>query len=141
MAIPTAKAKKRAMIALPLWILFGFLCAYLAWSNAPVAYSYWQSAMTWTIVSNRLLIGLFVCIAWVFRYHPVFGCRFHPVLRWACIGAVVSLTLAIGALIQPIQGATMIFVSTIVAGIVYGIIIDVLATKFGGEGKDLIPTE
>lgn len=95
----------------------------------------------WIIIVNRMTIGLVVGIAGVFTRHPMFGFRTPPYLRGAVFGAVVSIGLAIGTFITPASGPysqTALFWMTILAGAVYGSIIDMIATKVGGEGKDLL---
>ena len=58
-------------------------------------------------------------------------------MRGTCLGVFVSLPLASGAMVG---GDTpwMIFFATLIAGGIYGLIIDGFVTKFGGEGKEII---
>ncbi len=74
----------------------------------------------------------------MFVRHPIFGFRCFPFLRGAILGAVVSLVNAFGILTMPTENAATIFWLTIGVGAIYGLIIDVVATKIGGEGKTLI---
>lgn len=88
----------------------------------------------WTIVTNRFAIGLIVGFAGAYTTHPVFGFRLPPYLRGFCLGVFISLSLAAGAMITPTTTWT-IFWATLIAGGIYGSVIDMIATKFGGEGK------
>ncbi|MBF0341605.1 MAG: hypothetical protein HQL95_11680 [Magnetococcales bacterium] len=57
------------------------------------------------------------------------------------MGTIVSLPLAAGSLggpATPQMSPWMIFAATLFAGAVYGAIIDWVATRVGGEGKDLL---
>jgi hypothetical protein len=91
----------------------------------------------WTIITDRFLIGLVVGLAGVYTTHPVFGFKLPPCIRGFCLGVFVSLTLAAGYMMNA-DATWTIFWATLIAGGVYGLIIDMLATKFGGEGKDMI---
>ncbi|MFH0776864.1 MAG: hypothetical protein V1936_04615 [Patescibacteria group bacterium] len=130
-------SRRRCLVAVPLGLAFGVLCAWLASQNDPTIFDL-HSPMFWTIVWNRLLIGFFVALAGAYKYHPVFGFRFYPALRGIILGALISLALAFGALLTPSDQAVKYFWLTILAGAIYGLIIDLIATKVGGEGKNLL---
>lgn len=130
-------SRKRFLVAISLGLAFGVLCAWLASKNDPTIFSL-KSSTFWTIVWNRFLIGLMIAFAGAFVRHPIFGFRCFPVFRGAILGAIVSLVIAFGILTMPIENVTMIFWATIGAGAIYGIIIDLVATKVGGEGKELL---
>ncbi|KPL04439.1 MAG: hypothetical protein AMJ90_01045 [candidate division Zixibacteria bacterium SM23_73_2] len=109
---------KRVLIATIIGGLCGIFCAYgtsqMKNPNFPVT-----SGILVSVFYNRLLIGFFVGIA--------DNIKLHSVIRGALIGAIVTLAMSIIPLIdgQPMGG--IIF---LIAGIVYGIIADVLATLF-----------
>ncbi|MFA6458614.1 MAG: hypothetical protein WCV72_04495 [Patescibacteria group bacterium] len=130
-------ARNRFLVALPLGLAFGVLCAWLASQKDPTIFDV-KSFSFWTIVWNRFLIGLVIGFAGAFTRHPVFGFRCPAFLRGIVLGAVVSLALAFGALITPIENAAQIFWLTVGVGAFYGLVIDLLATKVGGEGKSLV---
>jgi hypothetical protein len=69
---------------------------------------------------NRVVLGLMIGF-----YTPVSGKLSTAALRGSLLGLIVSFSL---------YSATE-FIDTpgFIAGIVYGVIIDILATKFGGE--------
>ncbi len=125
--------QKRFLIALPLGIVAGLVCTFLASSSTP---DIWGTALMWTIIANRFVIGLVVGFAGAYTRHPVFNFPIPSYFRGFCLGVFVSLSLAAGVMMDP-TGTWMIFWATLVAGGVYGLIIDMLATKFGGEGKSI----
>ena len=134
------KVTKRFLIAGILGIAFGLFCSYLANSHAPVP-GFWGSALMYQIIFNRFLIGLVVAMAGVFTFCPVCGMGCKSWLRGLFWGAIISLDIAIGVYLAPSMDAeTMknIFWITIGTGAVYGLIIDLVATKFAGEGKELL---
>ncbi|MBF0615029.1 MAG: hypothetical protein HQL92_07725 [Magnetococcales bacterium] len=136
-------SRKRFLTAMGLGLMFGVLCASLAGQQQPELSSV-THPIFWAMVTDRLLIGMTVGFAGAFTYHPVLGFRYRPWLRGGCLGLVVSLPLACGALSAPApaQGSVwIIFWATLLAGAVYGTLIDVLATKIGGEGSILLSRE
>jgi hypothetical protein len=70
--------KKRFLIALPLGVVAGLICTWLASSSAP---DIWGTALMWTIILNRWTIGLVVAFAGVYMRHPVFDFRIPPYFR------------------------------------------------------------
>lgn len=133
------KMVRRKLISISLALLAGLLCVYLADKNS--AEKIWGTMVMWAILYNRLLIGLFITFIGVFNWHGIFNLRYAPWLRGFLVGAVVSLDLAIGTLIAPtlpVDQLKMVFWSTILAGGFYGLMIDLIASKFGGEGKELL---
>ncbi len=101
------------------------------------------------IVTDRILIGMVIGLAGAYRKHPVFGFPIPWFVRGTCLGIFVSLPLAIGMVMG--EATTwvmflrmdettpwMIFFATLIAGGIYGFVIDGFATKFGGEGKEII---
>ncbi len=125
--------QKRFLIALPLGIVAGLICTTLASSSNP---DIWGTALMWTILTDRILIGMVVGLAGTYTHHPVFGFPMPWYVRGFCLGVFVSLPLAAGAMMDP-NTAWSIFWATLIAGGVYGLIIDFFATKFGGEGKEI----
>lgn len=134
-------ASKRFLTAVSLGVLSGFLCIYLASRGHPEMAQV-TNPLFWIVVTDRMLIGMMVAFAGAFTVHPVMGFSYRPLLRGACLGAVVSLPIAPGILITPPTSGPlapwMIFWGTIVAGAVYGAVIDWVATKVGGQGAALL---
>jgi peptidoglycan/LPS O-acetylase OafA/YrhL len=131
------KSAKRFFFAIPLGFVFGIICVWMASRDVPELFDF-KNALFWTIVTNRLLIGILIAFAGAFTRFPVCGFCFPAWLRGIFCGAIVSLTLACGVLIEPNPEAWKYFWLTIASGAFYGLIIDVLATKFGGEGKKFL---
>lgn len=132
---------RRMFTSVILWILFGFLCAYLAWAwdaTQMANPNYWGSAMMWNIVFNRFLIGVMIAFAGFVTFHPILKVRMYPALRGAFIWAGVSLGIAFGPFIMEMPNAWTLLWYTLIAGAVYGMIIDLLATKVGWEGSALM---
>lgn len=132
------KAQKRFAIAVPLGVLFGFLCAYGASQN--MWPNFWGSAMMWFIVASRFLTGFMIACVGVYTVHPLLWFKLNALKRGAWIGAITSLPMATGSMIwngmsEPTWG---VFFGIIFAGMIIGMIIDFCATKWGGEGKNLI---
>lgn len=127
---------KRAIISITLGLGFGVLCAYLASRSDPTIFSL-KAPMFWVIVANRFLIGFTIFFAGWMTTHPLFKFPTPAWLRGFCIGAVVSLGLALGVLLNPSPEAVKLFWLTILSGAIYGLIIDSIASRCGGQGKDL----
>ncbi|MBF0420341.1 MAG: hypothetical protein HQL78_09270 [Magnetococcales bacterium] len=137
-------ASKRFLTAVTLGVLSGFLCIYLASRGHPEMANPFNP-LFWIVFTDRVLIGMMVAFAGAFTVHPILGFSYHPWLRGACLGAVVSLPIAPGVLITPPTNgplsAWVIFWGTIVAGAIYGSVIDWVATRVGGQGAALLPAD
>lgn len=94
----------------------------------------------WTILTDRILLGMVVGLAGAYHLHPIFRFPIPAWFRGTCLGVFVSLPLAAGAMVAPAAGtdAWMAFWLTLGAGAVFGLIIDLVATKYGGEGAELL---
>ena len=139
MKILECKLIQRKLICITLGILFGLLCVHLA--NSSSEESLWGTTVMWAILYNRLLIGFVVLIIGAFNWHAIFNFRYWPSLRGFTIGILVSIDMAIGSLMTPDKSPEelkMIFWATILVGGVYGLIIDVIATRITGDGKELL---
>ena len=133
-------AVKRFVTAMGMGVLFGLLCVFLAARHQPELASL-SNPIFWAILTDRILIGMVVALAGAFTVHPVLGFSYRPWLRGTCMGTVVSLPLAAGAMggpATPQLSLWVLFFATVVTGAVYGAIIDWVATKVGGEGRSLL---
>ena len=84
-------------------------------------------------IINGLIIGVFITVAGVVTWHPMFKFRFHPLLRGASIAAFVHLDYTIYTWTdQPLFWKTMIIAA------VFGAVIDMMATQLFGEGQKLL---
>lgn len=109
---------KRMIIALAASAVFGAFCAY---GTSTVNIPGFQMTLPYllTILYGRLLIGVVVGLSQDMR---LVGKRLvNAILRGAILGAVVSVVISF-------YGGALIFMT---AGIVYGALTDLLATRFG----------
>jgi hypothetical protein len=106
---------RRIKISLAFGVAAGAICLYGTLTGIPGVLTLPILAM---IFYDRVLLGFVVGIA--------YGLRIHPVLRGAIVGAVVSLIIAIPS---GITGGALLMG----AGVVYGIVTDIVATKFSPD--------
>lgn len=110
---------KRIIIATVSGVLFGFVCFGLASTGSlPLA---WPVAVQ--IIFSRTLIGLAIGISLVHLWHWT--------IHGLAIGLVFSLPLAFSGLMAPEKpefGKTTIFISTIVLGMIYGLLIELITS-------------
>ncbi len=105
---------KRLWISLLLGLIFGLFCA---WGTASKFPGKFDNFTLLSIVYNRVLIGLFIGIAG--------NIKLGAALRGIIFGAVVSLQSALPGFSEGIGSLVLVF-----AGMIYGLIIDLVATKF-----------
>ncbi|MFV9677960.1 MAG: hypothetical protein ACNYVW_09980 [Methanosarcinales archaeon] len=117
---------KRILIATAIGLLCGFFCAYGTMMMAETGELNFEltTGILASIVYNRVLIGFVIGIA--------DNIKLHPVLRGAIIGAVITMAMSI---ISIVDGDIMSGLTLIGFGVVYGIIADVVATKFQNKIK------
>ena len=135
---------KRILLGMGLGLLWGILC-FTGFSSGAVengmgAYASWSfsNPMMWTILVNRIVLGFVVAIAGFITVHPFLGFKVPPVLRGAKLGALISLTMAIGVFMGPdSEGAWTGFWMIVIAGALIGAITDIIITKVVGEGDIL----
>jgi hypothetical protein len=101
---------KRVMISTALGVLAGIICAHGSAGSVPGL----TIPILAAIFYDRVLLGFVVGIA--------DGISLHPILRGAIIGAIVSLEIAIPS--GTTGGAILLG-----AGMLYGAIIDLVATR------------
>lgn len=106
---------KRMIISLILGTVFGVICALGSASQPDLNLAL---PILIAIGFNRVVIGLVVGLAEHIKI-PV-------LLRGAIFGAIISLEVGISTLGEGIAG----FLIMVIAGIIYGSIIDMVATKF-----------
>ncbi len=110
---------KRVVIATLSGVLFGFVCFGFA-SSGPAELP-WPAAVQ--IIISRTLIGLAIGVGWV-----SFG---HWSARGLAYGLLFSLPLAFSGLMAPesadFSKASM-FAWTVILGMVYGLLIEVITT-------------
>ena len=115
----------RLIVATLSGLLFGFVCFGLASSGGelpmPVAYQ---------IIAERALIGFAIGIS-VLKLG-------HWALHGLVMGFLVSIPLAFSGLMAPENPAytkLTMFVMTILLGMIYGVLIELITTKFFKAGR------
>ena len=112
---------KRLIISTLMGLIFGFVCYGLA-SGGPNSV---PAALAISIILSRTLIGVAIGIS-------SFTLK-HWSLHGIVMGFVFSLPMGFGAMIGPEDPAftpAMLLVSSIVLGMVYGFLIELVATVF-----------
>ena len=110
---------KRLVIATLLGVVFGFVC----WGFASSGENEISTILAISIILGRSLIGVAIGIS-----------RFslkHWSLHGIIMGLIFSLPAAFGAMLEPENpefSHTMLFVSTIIMGIVYGFLIELITS-------------
>jgi hypothetical protein len=135
----------RILLGTGLGVVFGLLCfaGFSSKSDIPVEMARWQvwslgNAWMWGTIINRALLGMVVGLSGVIVAHPLVKIRIRAWLRGTKIGALMSLPMAVGSLTNPNHDmAVNGFWIVLIAGIVIGLLIDIIITKFTGEGKEL----
>jgi len=108
---------KRTIIAVIMAAIFGAFCAY---GTSKVEIPGFEVTMPYllTVFYARLMIGVFIGIA--DNVNILKGKYPNAVLRGAIFGALASMVISF-------YGGAAVFIS---AGIIYGIIIDLISTRF-----------
>lgn len=116
---------KRLTVATLLGLLFGFVCFGLASSGGglprPVAFQ---------IIAERTLIGFAIGIS-------VLKLR-HWAIHGLVMGFVVSIPLAFSGLMAPDNpefSKSSMFITTIILGMIYGVLIELMTTKVFKAGR------
>ena len=114
--------KKRIIIATTIGLLCGLFCVYgtmMMVDKGELDSQLVTMGFLAFIVFNRMLIGFVIGVG--------DKIKLNCVLRGALIGAVVSLMMGIFSLLKGDIADTLVVIGF---GVVYGIIVDVVATKF-----------
>ena len=112
------KKAKRVIIATLAGVLFGFVCISFAKSSGNEL----PSPIFWQILSSRTLIGFAIGIS---------SLKVHWTLHGICLGFLFSLPLAFSGLMAPESpefSPVMMFVSTVVMGIIYGFLTELITS-------------
>ena len=111
---------KRIAIATVIGLLCGLFCAYgTIWVAESKPALVVTTGLLAVVVYNRVLLGLLVGLG---EDIPL-----HPVLRGAVIGVIISLAMALMNMIDVGISDGAAFIGF---GVIYGIIADVMTTKF-----------
>jgi hypothetical protein len=112
----------RVLFTTILGFIFGIICWLLASSGEPEM----NAAIAWSIILNRALLGFVIGIsAWKINY----------ILHGIILGFIVSIPMAISSL--DVKGFK-IFLGTLIMGIIYGFLIE-LITQFVVKEKKVEP--
>lgn len=126
---------KRMLVALGAGVGIALIDIWLSSATVPDAWDT-SSPMFWYMFLNRVAIGFFVAIAGIVTIHPLLNFKMYPI-RGAFVGIWISLSLAASVFFD--DAATWgVFWMIVLSGAIYGVVIDVLATKFAGQGKRLL---
>lgn len=110
---------KRLIIATVSGLLFGFVCFGFACSSGEI-----PLAVTLQIVASRTLIGFSIGISVL---------NVHWSLHGMLMGLLFSLPLGLSTLLaleSPDMSKELLFVSTIVMGVIYGFLIELITSIF-----------
>jgi hypothetical protein len=110
---------KRLIISTLLGVVFGFVCFGFASSGPNEVSAY----LALNIILSRTLIGVAIGIS-------RFTCK-HWALHGMIMGFIFSLPMAFGAMLAPENPGydnKMIFVSSLVMGVIYGFLIELITT-------------
>ena len=109
---------KRIAIATAIGLLCGLFCAH-GTSTLEDPIFVVTNGLLAAIVYNRMLIGFVVGIGE--------DIKLHPVLRGALIGAGITMAMSIFTIVDGDTAGGLVLIAF---GVVYGIIADLVATKF-----------
>ena len=136
---------KRLLRGIGLGTLAGLICFYgfSMNTNMPAEMVKWQTwswdnFMMWSTITNRMLLWLVVALAWFVTIHPMCGFKFPVFVRGLKMWALVSLPMALWALMWEGEAAIQWFWFVLIAGAIIGMVIDLIITKIAGEGKALM---
>jgi hypothetical protein len=110
---------KRLIISTLMGVVFGFVCFGFA-SSGPSEVSLYLAL---NIIFSRMLIGIAIGIS-------RFTCK-HWSMHGMLMGFIFSLPMAFGAMLAPENpdyNHTMIFISSLVMGVIYGFLIELITT-------------
>ncbi len=121
-------------------VITGFVFSFFAFLYMGITVGF-TATVTWGVLIWYTFIGLIIGLIGTIKEHPVFG--FHMLfIRGILIAGTLNLSIALMAEQEfhhifafipfPIE------IAFLLEGIVVGAIIDGIATKFGGEGKELL---
>ena len=111
--------KKRVIISTIIGVLCGIFCSGSIAMNPNPGFPVTLGLLIGSLFYNRVLIGFVVGIA--------DQINLHPVPRGGLIGAIITLTISLVPIIDGRPAGGLIL---LVFGVIYGIIADVIATRF-----------
>jgi hypothetical protein len=129
---------KRLLVGGLLGAIIGVVAAYAASTHGVPGAFDWGSAMFWSIIFNRMTLGIIIGMGGVFTVHPIItSLKIGPILRGLDMGSWISILLATSMLAQGVIG-WYLFWWVLIAGAFVGSAIDWVLTKRYGQGKQLL---
>lgn len=122
--------KKRLVAATLSGLMCGFICYGIASSGPGVL----PTPAAFQIIAERALIGFAIGIS-ILRLG-------HWSIHGLVLGFLISIPLALSGLMAPDNpefSKTGMFVSTIIMGMIYGVLIEVITTKVFKAGRIVAP--
>ncbi len=146
MKLYNIKLAERFLWGTILGIIFGLFCfvSFSSQPNMPADLSQWQkwswnNVWMWRTIFNRMILGLVVAIAGLITRCPIFGIKIPIWLRGIKVGFIISLPMAMSSLQNSnMEIAWNGFWIVLILGSVIGALIDIIITRFTGEGKILL---
>ncbi|QFR39346.1 hypothetical protein A9Q91_03875 [Candidatus Gracilibacteria bacterium 28_42_T64] len=135
-----SKLANRLAIAKTIGFVFGLLGFFLM----PVVFNETDLMLRFAFLAWYTTFGVIIGLFGIMKKHPVINMPTPFWFRGIFMGAWLNFVLALfmyDRLVLLIQGTTWEGMSPfwiILEGLVIGLIIDYFATKFGGEGKELL---
>ena len=126
---------RRFAISVILGIVFWLICVKLASGSNP---DIWWTPLMWSILYNRFLLWIIIAVVGVHTIHPLFWFKLRPFLRWLFFWILVSIDLADWVFINNSANAVSIFWFTIIAGAIYWLIIDVVASRYAWQWQEIL---
>ena len=130
--------RKRGVIAVGLGLLLGLFSAYVSYRRGLLLWMGWSEALFWACIFNRTLIGVGVWLGGWLMQHPFFSPKHLAWWRGMEIGGLVSIGLGIFMFSLSKNHGWENFWLIVLSGSLYGMLIDLVATRYAGEGKTLI---
>ncbi len=110
---------KRLIIA----TIMGFICGFICYGLASSGPQLLPTEVAIQIILSRALLGFAIGIS-IFKMG-------HWTIRGAVMGIIFSIPLAVGGLMAPVNSefsSSSMFIATIVMGIIYGLLIELITT-------------
>ncbi len=115
----------------------GFFIMPMLWADVP-------TSLQWGIWAWYITFGAFIALVGIYTEHPILKIPMPWWLRSAAVGSWLNFVLylfiadKVAMLMESGIGAGMSPAWMILEGTVVGLIIGFFATKFAGEGKELV---
>lgn len=133
------KYAKRVLLSLALGVVFALVDVAITGTMDAEAWNI-SGPFFWYMFLSRAPIGFFVGLVGVVTVHPILPVIHMRYLRGIGVGVLLSLGLAASAFYDASTTWSTFFM-IVGLGAVYGLLIDIIATKVVGDGKDMLAYE